>query len=221
MAILINKGHVDGLEVVPFTVTITGLSEYDQFIDIPLSLTGPAPDLMKLIDNKPLEYAKALELETDAINGNVSGVVNLSFPLLKALAMKDITVKAKANLSNIASTKLVPGLDLSGGLLTMDLTKDGFGLTGNIAVNKVPMQVLWSQNFNAADGSPTYKSNVNGTVDGEQWAMLGIDTLKNSHGPSNVSLDLTQIHRGSLLIAGAVDMKNSAAALDIANWKSR
>ena len=219
MAIQLTDGHVDALKVLPFTVTITGLDQYDQFIDIPMNLAGPAPDLMKLIDNPPLGYAKALELDTDAINGNVSGIVNLKFPLLKALTMKDIEIKAKANLTNIASTKLVPGLKLSEGQLAMDLTKDGFGLKGVISINKVPMQINWAQNFDAADGTPTYKSNVSGTVDGEQWAMLGIDTLRDSHGPSKVSLDLTQLHKASLFIKGNVDMKSSAASLGIANWK--
>ncbi len=102
---------------------------------------------MKLIDYPPLNYAKKVGLSPDDVSGKVEGTVIFDFPLLKDLDINNIKVKADAELSNIASNKLVKGIDISQGHLGMAMDSESFTLKGPAVLNKVPLQISWKQNF--------------------------------------------------------------------------
>ena len=219
MVLQMQSGNVDKLRLQPSTVVITGLTSDMQYIDIPVQVQGPVPDVLRLIDNPPLGYTKALGLKPDDIGGNVNGTVTLHFPLSKTLAMKDVDIKAATTLTDIASTILVPGFTLTSGAFDMKLTKDGFGLKGTVAVDQVPMNVDWTQSFNSDDKTPVFTGNVTSSISDNQWAQLGINVLAASKGPTKLAMTLVQPNKGNLSISGNADMTTSNIVFDMLNWK--
>jgi hypothetical protein len=219
MTVDITGGGIGDLKLLPFALTIDGLDANDQNISIPLKISGSVPDIMKLVDAPPLGYAKAMGLAPDDINGKVEGTVAFKFPLLKSLEMKDVDLKANAQIDDMGSNKLLKGVDISQGRLALELDKNGFTLRGPEAINKVMLNILWRQNFAPAPGEPLSTGEVSGTVQGEQWPLLGLDALAGTKGPSTISVQLTQQDKDNAIMGGTFDMTGAEARLDQLNWK--
>jgi hypothetical protein len=219
MTVNITGGGIDELKIVPFALTIDGLDQHMQTATIPLRIAGPLPNILKLIDAPPLEYAKAIGLTPDDISGRAEGTVTFKFPLLKTLAMKDADIVAKAKLIDLESTKLLKGVDISQGALALDLDKSGFTTKGTVALNKVPLQIVWQQNFSTDNGKPLSTAEVTGSVQGEQWPLLGINAFAGTKGPTAVTIAYTQADKANATLTGTLDMANAETHLDQLDWK--
>jgi hypothetical protein len=219
MTLQIAEGSLGNLKLRPFAIKITGLDATDQYIDIPLKVTGPIVEIVKLIDHPPLRYAQAVGLPSDALSGYAEGDVTLRFELLKALKTDDIAVTANAKLSNVASSQLIKGVDLSQGDLTLDLDKDGFAVKGPLAVNRVPFQISMQQYFHAMPGKPLRQVNVSGNVKDDQWKLLGVDALAGTRGSSAVTLQMMRYSKAKTLLSGTLDFTGSELRVEPLSWK--
>jgi len=219
MNIKISSGNIGDLKLNPSTIVMSDLDKDEQKIEIPLAIVGSVHDVLALIDQPPLGYAKAVGLRPDDIDGLVDGTVNLSFPLLKTLTMSDIAVKADAKLSALTSSKLVNGIDISQGVLTLGLDKTGFTLQGVAALNKVPLQINLQELFKETEGKPFRQVTMTGGVTGDQWRDLGLDLEGKITGTTNVTLQLTQPTTTMTLLTGNLDMRAVDLQIDQLNWK--
>jgi hypothetical protein len=219
MSLDISDGGLGDLVLQPFMIKMTDLDKNLQYIDIPLKLSGPVSDVIKLIDHEPLRYAQKVGLPDDALSGFVEGTVHLHFPMLKSLETKDIDVTASAQLTKVASTQLVKGLDLSQGDLTLDLDKDGLMVKGMVAVNKLPFQLNLQEMFHEQEGKPLRQVNLIGTIGDEQWALLDTDVFSGTHGTGFVTLQMTQPKKDLMVFSGNLDLTNADFHLAPLNWK--
>lgn len=218
MDVAITGGGIGTLRLSPFTVQITGLSDIDQFIDIPLQVSGPLPEVLGLLNHEPFKYAKALGIEPQDLNGKISGRVGFQFPLLKTLEMKDIKIHAVASAADVASTKLIPGIPLEKGALDLDMTADGFKLEGPVNLGKAPFRIVWQEYFDPKAGKPLRHVVANGAVKNEQWANLGVTALSGTKGPINVSVEMTKPVKNKMLFSGTLDMTPAAVSVDMLKW---
>ena len=219
MVLQINEGNIGDLHLQPFTATITGLSDADQYIDIPLKVTGPIVDVVKLINYPPLRYADRVGLAPDAITGTAEGTVNLHFELLKTLATDDIDLSANAKLSNVASSQLVKGINLSQGELALDLDKKGFTVKGPLTINKLPFDFSLQQAFSETPGKPLRQINVSGTIKDDQWKMLGIDALTATRGSAVAQLQIADTSKTKTLFTGSLDLAAADLRVESFSWK--
>lgn len=219
MDVKILGGGIGNIRMSPFTVHITGLADPDQDIDIPLQVSGPVPDILRLLDHPPLGYAKALGLSPDDIDGKIEGAVDFRFPLLKTLQTKDLFVHATGNATSIASTKLVPGIAIDQGDLALTLDTTGFGLVGQANLNKLPFHIVWHENFETKPGQPLRHATVTGFIKDDQWNNFGISSFNGTKGPIAVTLDITNSTKKKAIYSGALDMTQAAVEFDIINWK--
>lgn len=218
MELSFTNGGIGALRLQPFTGVISGLSDNDQFIDLPLKLAGPVPDVLKLIDHPPLRYASAVGLAADAMNGNADGTVHLHFPLLKALATKDIGVTASANLHNITSSQLVKGIDIAQGEWALALDENGVGIKGTAELDKIPVTLDLTHDFHAAEGKPVQHLELNGTVRPDLWKNFG-DIFAGSSGSAVFTAVLDDMGPKGMRFTGSVDMGGADIRFTPLNWK--
>lgn len=218
MDLNLSNGSIGDLKMQPFTASITGLSDNDQFIDIPLKVAGPVSDIIKLIDHPPLHYATAVGLTPDSLSGTAEGIVNMHFPLLNSLAMKDIDITASATLANLASSKLVKGIDLSGGALQIDLDKNAMKLQGSIDLQKIPFHITMQQFFQPANGQPTRQVDLSGAIGNDQWKMLG-DSFAGTSGMAAVTLQAAEYGKIKSSFSGTVDLTGADLHFAPLGWK--
>jgi hypothetical protein len=219
LSVRVLTGGIGNIRIQPFTVDITGLADDTQYIHIPLQVGGPVPEVMKLLDHPPLGYAKKLEVAPDDIQGALQGTVDFRFPLLRTLEMKDVAIKANADATGIASTKLVPGLTIDQGNVALALDMKGFTLKGQANLNKVPFQVNWWQAFEMQAGKPTQEADVTGTVHEDQWPNLGVTLFQGTKGPIDVTFQMMRPSKTHTQYIVGLDTTPAALDIEILNWK--
>lgn len=215
----LTSGSIGNIKLLASTVEITDFQKSIQNIHLPLHISTPIPDALAFIDAPRFGFAKAIGLKPDEIGGTADLNLNLQFPLLRNLALKDIKFGAKAHLSNMSSSNLVPKLNLTQGSLGLDLDDTGFSLMGSVELNKVPFEISWQQAFHESSGRPLRKAEISGAVDGEQWTQLGLGVLGKTQGSINVSLQLLEKDKTATSISGSLDMKGAEMEVDQLNWK--
>ncbi|MER2519585.1 MAG: AsmA-like C-terminal domain-containing protein [Bdellovibrionales bacterium] len=231
MTVAVSGGGIGAIKIVPFTVTMRGLNESLQMIDIPLQVSGPVRDILRLIDNPPLGYAKAVDLDPNLFAGRAMGTVKLRFPMLKALSVKDIEVSADANLLDVAASNLFKGVNLSRGALNFSLTGKGFAIKGPTELNGVPLQIEWQQVFEPKGSAPRRKASLAGRVTSEQWQAFGMPIMASSTkdeeepahaavegGFTNVTVQITEPRDAPIRVHGVLDMTKANFVFEPLNW---
>ncbi|MDX2027282.1 MAG: AsmA-like C-terminal domain-containing protein [Alphaproteobacteria bacterium] len=219
MSVQITSGHIGEIKILPFTMNLSGFEEKVQYADIPLKITGSVPSVLQLIDTPRLGYAKAVGLTPNDVAGKAEGTVTFRLPLLKELDMADVDIKADVQLVSLTSSKLVEGIDITQGNMNLALDKEGFKVQGPATINKVPLQILWQQNFKEDSGKPLRQAQVTGSLSAEQWQSLGIDVFKGTRGIMPLSIDLKQMDKNKSLVSGKLDLTAAEAQISQLNWK--
>jgi hypothetical protein len=215
----IASGNVANIKLLPFDIQMTDLQAHVQNIDIPLNVSATIPDIMRLLDAPPLGYVKAMKIRSTDIQGQATGIVDLKFPLIETLAMKDVDINAKGNLANVTATQLIPGIALTKGSLAVDLDKEGVTLTGPVAINDLPMQAMYRHNFKDDESKPIREGKLTGNLVDEQWTRFGKDVLKGSHGLVSFSIQFSQPNKDLFTLSGAADFTNADIVVDQLKWK--
>ncbi|MDD4617407.1 MAG: AsmA-like C-terminal domain-containing protein, partial [Alphaproteobacteria bacterium] len=219
MEVQLSGGGIGNLRLQPFTLVITGLSDYDQYIDIPMQVSGPLTEVLRLLNNPPLEYAKKLGLAPQDLTGKISGVVRFKFPLLNSLLMKDVDIKAIATATEVASPKLIPGVPLEQGNLALEVDTKGFNLKGQISLGKAPFNIAWDESFEQVPNRPLRHVTATGSVREDQWASLGVTAFMGTKGAINVTAEMTKPTKTKTSFAGALDLTPAELAVDMLKWK--
>ena len=147
--ISLKAGELYGLKLKDGTVTLSGLDKDTQLADVDLVIGGPATDALRLIDNPPLRYAQALGIEPGKVGGDAVAKVRLTFPLLKSLRLDDLGIKASATVKDVTIPKVMMGLDLNGGTLSLGVDAKGLDATGPVVLGTLPGTLVWRENFAA------------------------------------------------------------------------
>lgn len=174
--IRVKGGEVYGLKVQDGTIVLSGLDQPDQFADIDLTVGGPVPDALKLIDSKPLRYAAALGIDPASVGGEAVTRLKLKFPLLANLRLDDLVVKVHAATKGVSIPDVVLGQNLSKADLDIDVDAKGLDAVGNVVLGTIPAELKWRENF--ATKGVAFRSRYQvaaPNVDEDQRKVLGLD----------------------------------------------
>ncbi|MGB0670576.1 MAG: DUF3971 domain-containing protein [Rhodospirillales bacterium] len=147
--ITVQSGRVGDLQVTEGQVTILGLDQYDQTANIALTIDGPIPDALHLIDNKPLGYASAIGMLPDSTGGQAKTRLRLSFPLLSDLTFNQVDVTATSDLEDVTIADILWGRDMAANRLRLRVDEQGLDLVGKVEWGGIPADLAWRQNFGA------------------------------------------------------------------------
>lgn len=216
MDVRITNGHTGAIKLQPFTIKLRDLHKDVQLMEIPANLSGPLKDVLALIDNKPLGYAKAVGLSPDDATGTVQGSLSLKMPLLSDVKMDDVHVEAKANLQDTGFKKLIPGIEISQGKLAFNLYSGGFTIKGGVALNGVAGQLDWASRFSAdPEGKqPLHKGIFKTKAGPEAWAAFGLGDVVKTEGDVPLTIRYANLRAGLSTLGGDADF--GAAATKIA-----
>ncbi|SEH25949.1 AsmA-like C-terminal domain-containing protein [Magnetospirillum fulvum] len=219
MQIALTAGEVYGLKLKDGLVGFTGLDQFDQFADIALTIAGPIPDALRLLDSPPLRYAQALGIEPGKAGGEASTRLSLKFPLLKTLRLDDLEILAQASVKSLSLPKVALGQDLDGGAL--ELTVDGKGLdaAGSVSLGGMPATLVWRENF-SAKGAP-FRSRYHlkaAAVTDEQRRRLGLDAGSFLTGPVAADVSVTFGDGGRGDIEARLDLAPARLTLPGLGW---
>ncbi|WP_235720808.1 YhdP family protein [Magnetospirillum molischianum] len=219
MQIALVSGEVFGLRLKDGLVGFTGLDQVDQFADIALTISGPIPDALRLLDSPPLRYAQALGIEPSKTGGEATTRLSLKFPLLKTLRLDDLDIRAQAAVKSLSLPKVAMGQDLEGGAL--DLTVDGKGLdaAGTVILGGLPATLSWRENFSAKGTAFRSRYHLKAAAVGDEHRRrLGLDAGAFLSGPVGADVTITFTDGGRGDIDGRLDLGPARLSLPGLGW---
>lgn len=218
--IKVAGGKADRVVLGASPVVITGLDADDQNITINLTGKNSVSDVIHLIDQPPLHYARAVGLKPEQVTGMAELDVKLGFPLLKDLPLKAMQIDAKAKIADLASDKLVPGLTISQGNLLLAVDGEKMSVTGKAAYNDILLETSYQQRFSAptTGTAPQASATLKGEVTATDIAKLGLP-LEGMTAPLPVTLHYEKGFTTPAAINFTADMTPTALKLPMLNWE--
>lgn len=215
MDIKTTGGSIRDTKLLPADITIHGLSDPLQTISLRPKLEGPIGTVMAVLDQEPLGYAKALGFDPQAIDGQAHIEARFEFPLLRELPMADVKITTQAKINKFSAKDLMKGMPITNGAMTLDLTNDGFALSGQAALKNVPLDVKWAEHFHVkTDADLRRHMEISGNVTPEQISRLGIDAGVAAKGKSAVKLTLDKTRGGAMALRLEADATASELRLN-------
>ena len=144
----VESGVSDGgLKVTGGDIGLVKLQEDLQWAEIKLSIEGPVPAALKLIDSEPLGFATDLGLQPDTAQGMAAANISLRIPLKHDLLATEIEALASARLSGAGVRGAIFDKDISDGELELSVTNAGLALEGDVRLGGIPVQMAWKHDF--------------------------------------------------------------------------
>jgi uncharacterized protein YhdP len=184
---------------------ITGLQDVDQHAEIQSLAHGRTADILALIDQKPLGFPSRMGIKPATVGGGGQVKWKIRFPLFNSLKVEDIAVNAEAAMGGLTMPGLMGRYDLSDGDMTMTVDAKGLETNGRAALNGVPLQIGWKQDFNARAALQARYS-LKGRIDEAQRKALGYPLAPYIDGPADVVMDIEERRGGEVAVGGEFDL---------------
>jgi hypothetical protein len=159
---------------------------------------GGMPDIMTLIDMKPLGYATRFGIDPRQTGGQASADLAFQVPMLADLPMDAVGISVKAQVNQFAVT-LGGKTRLTDGAVTFDIDNNHLHQVGVVDLADSRLNVDWTEDFKTPDAVTT-RLTVKGNMTEATRAALNINLQRILRGTVPVTADMTG-HRGSLLHA--------------------
>jgi hypothetical protein len=207
----IASGHVGAVSLQKGAVTIPELHKHGAVGDIAATISGQMRDILKILDEKPLQYPTRFHISPAETAGAATLNADFHVPMLSDIGIDQIPILVKGNIANLVMT--LDNKKLSNGALAIDLDNAHLHALGNVSVSSIPLGVEWDEQFKTA-GDITTKLAIRGTLDDNARAALKLKIGDIVSGPVGVVANLTG-HRGSIRTAQAtVDLTPATINLD-------
>ena len=147
----------------------------NELADIDVQIVGDFGDVMRLIDNPPLGYAKQVGLDASTAEGDAELQLSLDFPLIRDLKLDQLAVQVTGKTDRIAIPQIAFGLPLTAGRLAVTLDRSGMDVNGTAVVGGIPTAVTWRENFGGGAFRSRYA--LEPVVGNEQRPKIGLAIL--------------------------------------------
>lgn len=221
----IDRGHIADpatsldVKVVALHGLIDGLDQPgDHVADILLALDTDVPQLLTLLDYKPLGYATAFGVSPQSIGGHVRGKVRFRVPLIQKLTMQDVTYQAAAINEGFVLRKGLEKLEPEPGTLALTLDPSGLVAEGDLTFLGRPFKVRWTETFGARLATPT-RYEAHARLGPDQLRKLGLPDFFTMGGETDA--DIVLVGKGSKIAQGSAeaDLKDATFAVAPVKWK--
>ncbi len=143
-----------------------------------------------LLDHEPLNYAGAVGMEPEGLEGELAGAFGLELPLLKDLDFEDMDIRGRATLEEPKASGFAADLAVNGGKLVFDVNDKALNAKGDVLVNGVPVNVDWHKIFDAPEKlQPGLR--LRASLDAQDRADLGLDVNHVVRGTVPMALTIT------------------------------
>ncbi len=189
-----------------------------QVADLLLALDTSVPQLLTLLDYKPLGYATSFGVSPQSIAGQMRGKVRFRIPLIKNLQMRDVTYQASVVAEQFLLTKGLEKLEVQPGNLELTLDPSGVVARGKFVMLGAPADLEWIENFTNKSGTPT-RYTTRAAIGPDAARKLGLPDVFEMDGTVDITTVL--VGKGSRISQGTVegDLRNASFAFPIMEWK--
>lgn len=159
--------------------------------EINFRVASDAGSAYDLLNHDPLNYAGAVGLKPQGLDGQFEGAFGLDIPLLKDLDFEDLGIRGRATLSDPKANGFPGDIAIDGGKIGVDITEKALHAEGDVMVNGVPVNVDWHRLFGAPDDlQPGLR--VRAALDAQDREDLGLDINHVIRGEVPIAMTISQ-----------------------------
>lgn len=164
------------------------------YADISLHAKGPLPTVLLYIADEPIAMAQEIGFEPDEVKGVVDADIVIGLPTVKDVPKEEVKVKMTGTLSDLYLPKVVEGLALSEGPLSLETAEGSFTLKGEARLDGHSVTLDMVQYFNPAGRDFATKIDAKITSDADLRAKFGVDLSDYISG--DVPLEIAYVDNG-------------------------
>lgn len=197
------------------TVSIAALHIKGSPVVVNTNLSGRAEDILALVNHEPLNYMSKFGLDPSFIHGQGDTDMWFSIPMSAVLVPGTVDFRAKGHVAGLNLSGLPNDLTIDDGTLDLDIDLNGLVGRGDVIVEGVPVNVLWTENFLSTDGNSSV-FNLSAVLDDVARDEWGIDMLGYFSGP--IPIEVVASGRGTSVRGLAVKADLDQAEIEIENF---
>jgi hypothetical protein len=210
----ITSAAVGRIAVASAHVVIANLHVDDAPADIAAHVAGSLPDVLALIDEKPLQYPTRFHLRTQSAKGALTADLSFHVPTKNDVSIDDIFIGAKVTVSRIAIA-LGDHTKITDGTLNFAIDNNKLQATGPVALGDLKLNIDWTETFK--DTPITTHIIAKGTLDDAARNAFGFRLGDFISGPVGMSA-LLQGRHGQLQTAQAtLDLTPASVGYELIN----
>jgi hypothetical protein len=213
----IKSARIGPLAIEKGTVEIPNLHVHGTAAVVSAHVVGRLPDMLSLIDLKPLQYPTRFHIKPSETSGTAQLDASFKVPTLRQLNVDAVGIGIKAAVNGLA-LKLGEHTKLSNGTINLEIDNTHMRATGNVDLGRTRVAADWQEIFKTTNDITT-KVLVRGTLDDDARAALNFRAGDLLTGPVGISAELDG-HRGTMRRAlMTLDLTPAVLAVDLLNFK--
>lgn len=219
--IAILGGRQGAMAVPSGRVTLTGLAQRDQYLNIALDLAGPVTEAIAVLNHPRINILSRRPVTMRNPAGTVEGRLGvLALPLENDVTFDDVRLSAGGRISGLHLGGIAAGHDLTGGSVTFEVTNDALRAQGTATLAGVAAQLGVEMDFtDGAAAQVIQKVTVAGTVEAGRLVALGLDTPELAlDGSAAVRLEMVSRRSGRSEITVRANLAQLGLRADRLHW---
>jgi uncharacterized protein YhdP len=207
----VDRGTVGALTVTNTTAALSNLDVPDPTrLAVDAQVAGPVADAIRILDQPPLGYAKALGITPAGAAGTTATRLWLDLPVSGTVRPSDVTVTSATALTNVSVPKLAGRWSVAATSLSIDQGNGAVRIQGDAQVSGVPLTVNW------LEWTPGGRDVVlSGRTDDAGRKALGADLAPWVTGPADVHAVLAQDARGAGRLDVSAELTTASVELPV------
>jgi hypothetical protein len=205
----VERGELEGVRLTGGKVEILGFEKPNEDFVVVAPIEGRLTDILRVLDRKPLGFAGALGFNPVAITADAKATITVRFLMGRVIRMRDVDVRADAELSRFTWRKGLFGLDLADGRFKLAVDKRGMALAGDARLGDEPATLKWSEAFGKTAG-PRRTLELRTRFKVDAMAAAGFDMRAHMSGAFGAELKITGTDDGRTQIDGVYDLTDAA-----------
>ncbi len=214
----VASGNAVGLRLTSGTIDLTGLDQPLPHANIQLLVAGPAPRVAQFLARRPLGLPKDVVYDYRRVGGEVSVDIGLAFPLIDALAVADIEIRADAELRGFSLRDALGDVDLSDAVARVKYGGSELSITGIGKLDGNAVEIGWRELYGTKVPFRR-RYELKGTLPAALVAKAGFPTPEPYvTGPVGIALQYQVATNGTGEVTGRFDLKASKLSVQPLLW---
>ena len=202
--IILTTGDVLQSKLTAADIRISALDQHTQQIDMLLDTNGPLQNVIKIIESQPLEYPQKMGHKSEQFSGNIKTKLYLGFPLLHALKLDEVRMKAAGTITDATIKNVVRDVTATGDRMVVKVDPDSLLLAGRVKLNDAINDVVWREFFNNKNPNAT-QVDLKGAITPAFLRDLRVPADTYFKGSANGTIRLAQDHAKNISVSAQAD----------------
>lgn len=215
----VASGSAAGLRTAGATIVISGLADQSEHrAAIRMPIAGSAADVVRFLARPKLGLSKDMLYDSRRVGGEVAVDLSIGFPLLNALTVAELDIKAEATLSKFSLRGAIGDVDLSDTSAQVKFGGSELTVSGTGKLEGNPIEISWRSHFGAKVPF-RQRYDVKGTFPSALIAKAGLPSPEPwIKGPITTTLSYQVATNGASEVVGRFEIRGAYASAPPLGW---